>query len=115
MRRTGETLRPGGRAAISKVSPLEVDRMPVRFSFDNSYARLPARFYARQDPTPVAAPHLLRLNVRLAEELGLDPEALATPEGVGVLAGNRVPGGAEPVALAYAGHQFGHFVPSLGD
>jgi uncharacterized protein YdiU (UPF0061 family) len=89
--------------------------MPARFPFDNTYARLPERFYARLDPTPVAAPRLVRLNADLAERLGLDPDGLAGPEGVEVLAGNRVPGGAEPMALAYAGHQFGNFVPRLGD
>ena len=83
--------------------------------FDNSYARLPPRLYARRDPTPVPAPALVRLNVPLARQLGLDPAALASPEGVAVLAGNRVPEGAEPIALAYAGHQFGQFVPQLGD
>src|SRR5918998_765201 len=89
--------------------------MPVRFPFDNTYARLPSRFYARLDPTPVAAPLLVRVNAELADLLGLDPAELASPEGVEVLSGNRVPGGAEPIALAYAGHQFGHFVPQLGD
>src|SRR5271154_3285104 len=89
--------------------------MAVRFSFDNSYARLPARLYAHVNPTPVAAPHLIRLNVGLASSLGLDPGELTSPEGVAVLAGNRVPDGAASVALAYAGHQFGHFVPQLGD
>src|SRR5246127_3393816 len=64
---------------------------------------------------PVAAPHLVHLNAGLAASLGLDPEELASPEGVEVLAGNRVPDGASPIALAYAGHQFGHFVPQLGD
>src|SRR5689334_6817702 len=89
--------------------------MPLRFPFDNSYARLPARLFARLDPTPVAAPCLVHLNAGLAASLGLDPEELASPEGVKVLAGNRVPEGASPIALAYAGHQFGHFVPQLGD
>jgi protein adenylyltransferase len=88
---------------------------PLRVSFDNTYARLPERFYARLDPTPVAAPGLVRVNAALAERLGLDPVALSSPEGVAVLAGNRVPEGAEPIALAYAGHQFGQFVPQLGD
>jgi serine/tyrosine/threonine adenylyltransferase len=83
--------------------------------FDNSFARLPERFYARQPPTPVAAPHLIRLNDALARELGLDPAFLSSPEGVAILAGNRVAQGAEPLAAAYAGHQFGHFVPQLGD
>jgi uncharacterized protein YdiU (UPF0061 family) len=94
--------KPGGRAA-------------VHFRFDNSYARLPPRFYQRLDPTPVAAPALIRVNRPLAALLGLDPDALASSEGVAVLAGNRVPEGAEPLALAYAGHQFGNFVPQLGD
>ena len=89
--------------------------MPLRIPFDNSYASLPACLFARLDPTPVAAPHLVRLNADLAASLGLDPEELASPDGVEVLAGNRVPEGASPIALAYAGHQFGHFVPRLGD
>ncbi len=89
--------------------------MTVQFAFDNSYARLPERFAARQPLAPVAGPRLVRLNEALAGALGLDAEALRSPEGVAVLAGNRVAEGSEPVALAYAGHQFGHFVPSLGD
>src|ERR1700734_2000331 len=87
----------------------------VRFGFENTYARLPEHFYARLDPTPVAAPRLVKLNVELARDLGLNPDALASPRGVEILAGNRVAEGAEPLALAYAGHQFGHFVPQLGD
>jgi uncharacterized protein YdiU (UPF0061 family) len=83
--------------------------------FDNTYARLPDRFFARLAPTPVAAPRLLKLNAGLARSLGIDPDWLASPEGVEVLAGNRVPEGAEPLAQAYAGHQFGGFVPQLGD
>jgi uncharacterized protein YdiU (UPF0061 family) len=85
------------------------------FSFDNSYVRLPDRFYARLAPTPVAAPRLIKLNVALACALGLDPTRLAAPEGVAILAGNRVPENAAPLAAAYAGHQFGGFVPQLGD
>ncbi|WP_428395001.1 protein adenylyltransferase SelO [Lichenicoccus sp.] len=84
-------------------------------AFDNSYARLPESFYARLPPTPVAAPRLLRLNAALARTLGLDPDALAAPEGVAMLAGNLVPARAEPLAMAYAGHQFGNWVPRLGD
>ena len=87
----------------------------MHISFDNSYARLPNRFHERLDPTPVAAPKLVRLNAELAKTLGFDPDALGGPEGVAVLAGNHVMPGAEPMALAYAGHQFGHFVPQLGD
>ena len=87
----------------------------MHISFDNSYARLPDRFHVRLDPTPVVAPKLVRLNAALAETLGIDPDELGGPEGVAVLAGNHVIPGAEPMALAYAGHQFGHFVPQLGD
>jgi uncharacterized protein YdiU (UPF0061 family) len=87
----------------------------VRFGFDNTYARLPERLYARLDPAPVAAPKLVKLNAKLAVSLGLNPEALASTEGVEILAGNRVAVGSEPLAMAYAGHQFGHFVPQLGD
>jgi uncharacterized protein YdiU (UPF0061 family) len=82
---------------------------------DNSYARLPDRFYARLAPTPVSAPKLVKINKQLALQLGLDPDFLASPEGVEILAGNRVAEGSEPIALAYAGHQFGNFVPQLGD
>ncbi|MCA1614946.1 MAG: YdiU family protein [Acidobacteria bacterium] len=89
--------------------------MSVPFPFDNTYARLPGRFYARVPPTPVRAPRLIRLNESLAAQLGLDPELLAGEEGVEVLAGNRVADSAEPIAAAYAGHQFGTFVPQLGD
>lgn len=89
--------------------------MSVHIPFDNTYARLPERFYVRRDPIPVATPELVRVNADLARLLGIDPDGLASPEGVEVLAGNRVPEGAEPIALAYAGHQFGHFVPQLGD
>jgi uncharacterized protein YdiU (UPF0061 family) len=85
------------------------------FPFDNSYARLPERFFARLPPTPVRKPALIRLNESLALELGLDPEQLASPRGVEVLAGNRVPEEAEPLAMAYAGFQFGNWVPQLGD
>ena len=88
---------------------------PVLFSFDNSYARLPEYFYVRLAPTPVAAPGLIKVNLELARSLGLDPDTLASAQGVDILAGNRVAEGSEPLALAYAGHQFGHFVPRLGD
>jgi uncharacterized protein YdiU (UPF0061 family) len=87
----------------------------VRFGFENTYARLPEHFYSRVDPTPVAAPRLVKVNVELARSLGLDPEALASEQGIEILAGNRVAQGSEPLALAYAGHQFGYFVPQLGD
>ena len=83
--------------------------------FDNSYARLPERFFVRLAPTQVARPKLIRLNVALARRLDLDPEKLASPQGVEFLAGNLIAQGSEPLAAAYAGHQFGNFVPQLGD
>src|SRR6202048_4713526 len=87
----------------------------VRFHFENTYSRLPERFYARLDPTLVAAPRLIKVNEDLARKLGLDPDALASAEGVEILSGNRLAEGSEPLAIAYAGHQFGYFVPQLGD
>ncbi len=98
--------------ALAAASP---DRRNVQFGFENTYARLPERFYARLDPTPVASPRLVRVNEKLAVSLGLDPDALASPEGVNILSGNSMAEGAEPLAIAYAGHQFGYFVPQLGD
>ena len=89
--------------------------MPLTIRFDNSYARLPPRFHARQAPTPVRDPALVALNAPLARALGLDPAALASAEGIAMLAGNLVPVGAEPLAQAYAGHQFGGWSPQLGD
>src|SRR5918992_1511582 len=89
--------------------------MTVHFPFENTFVQLPDRFFARVSPTPVPAPKLVRLNDELARHLGLDPEWLRSAEGVDILAGKRLPQGAEPIALAYAGHQFGHFVPQLGD
>lgn len=90
-------------------------RVAVHFGFVNTYARLPEHFYSRLVPIPVAAPRLIKVNVELARNLHLDADALASAEGVEVLAGNRVAAGSEPIALAYAGHQFGYFVPQLGD
>src|SRR4051812_9429965 len=98
--------------------PLEHPLAPsatVQIPFDNTYARLPERFYARLDPTPVRAPALVKVNHDLAKLLGIDPDALESAEGVAILAGARVPEGAEPIAQAYAGHQFGHYSPQLGD
>ncbi len=89
--------------------------MTVHFPFQNTYAALPAGFFARVAPTPVASPRLIKLNRPLAIHLGLDPDRLSSPEGVEILAGKRIPDGADPIAMAYAGHQFGHFVPQLGD
>ena len=93
----------------------DTDVPALSFAFDNSYARLPERFHVALPPQPVAQPRLIRLNHALAEELGLDADALDTSEGAAIFAGNRIPEGAEPLAMAYAGHQFGHYTPQLGD
>ena len=79
----------------------------ARWNFDNSYTRLPERFFSRQNPTPVGAPEPVLFNSSLADFLGV-------PFALEVFAGNAVPAGAEPLAQAYAGHQFGHFA-MLGD
>src|SRR5580704_428134 len=92
-----------------------LDGMTVHFPFQNTYTALPDGFFARVTPTPVAAPRLIKLNRPLAVRLGLDPDRLESTEGAEILAGRRVPRGLEPIAMAYAGHQFGHFVPQLGD
>ena len=84
-------------------------------AFDNTYARLPERSYARVAPTRVADPRVVRVNRPLAEMLGVSSEVLWSAAGASVLAGNDIPPGAEPIALACAGHQFGGFVSHLGD
>ena len=89
--------------------------MTASLTFDNSYARLPERFFARVAPSTAQAPKLIRVNQGLATELGLDPDWLASSEGMEILTGKRIAEGSEPIALAYAGHQFGGFVPQLGD
>lgn len=89
--------------------------MSVKIAFDNSYARLPERFYARVSPAKVREPRIVKVNHALAEQLGLDPSALDSAGGAQVLAGNVLPEGAASIALAYAGHQFGGFSPQLGD
>ena len=84
-------------------------------SFDNSYARLPERFFGEATPACFPAPALIRLNRTLASELDLNADWLAGPEGLAMLSGQAIAPGSEPIALAYAGHQFGNFVPQLGD
>lgn len=86
----------------------------IGWNFDNSYARLPEKFYTRINPIPVSAPKLAVLNHSLASLLGLNPQKLQSNEGAAMLAGNEIPEGAFPIAQAYAGHQFGHFT-ILGD
>ena len=80
-----------------------------------SYARLPAHFFVRLMPVPVAEPRLIRVNRPLAAELGLDLGSLDSDALAAIFSGNVIPEGAEPIAMAYAGHQFGQFVSQLGD
>ncbi len=87
--------------------------MSLHIPFDNTYARLPSRFYTRQNPVPVREPELIAFNAGLAKQLGI--RAGSEAERALVFSGNRVPDGAEPLAQVYAGHQFGGFSPQLGD
>lgn len=88
--------------------------MTTGWNLDNSYARLPGRFFTRLNPTPVRSPKLIILNEALAASLGFNADELKNEDNVAVFAGNRLPQGAEPLAQAYAAHQFGHFT-MLGD
>lgn len=89
--------------------------MNAGFEFDNSYARELRGFYVPSKAAEVPQPRLLKLNRGLAAELGLDPGALTSGHGAAIFAGNETPEGASPLAQVYAGHQFGGFVPRLGD
>jgi len=84
-------------------------------SFDNTYAQLPGRFYFKQDAAQVPDPKIIRINTSLAKQLSLDPDELKSDDGLAFLSGNATPEGADPLAQAYAGHQFGNFSPQLGD
>ncbi|MFN3664357.1 protein adenylyltransferase SelO [Yoonia sp.] len=84
----------------------------MKITFDNSYAALPAQMFTPQLPTPVASPAIFARNDALAATLGID---LHAPDAAQVFAGNHIPDGATPLAQAYAGHQFGHWNPQLGD
>ncbi|HEX7175285.1 MAG TPA: YdiU family protein [Pyrinomonadaceae bacterium] len=83
--------------------------------FDNTYARLPPAFYSKLAPTPLAEPHLVSFNPAAAELIGLDASEAERPEFVEAFGGKSLPRGAEPLAMLYAGHQFGAYVPQLGD
>ena len=89
-------------------------RNTAGWHFDNSYARLPDVFFSRMRPVPVREPRMVLLNRPLADFLGLDADCLAGEDGAAIFSGNRLPSGAEPIAQAYAGHQFGYFT-MLGD
>jgi uncharacterized protein YdiU (UPF0061 family) len=100
--------------SIEELPAAEHTSVPIAV-FSNSYARLPGNFFARLSPTPVARPRLIKFNDPLAAELRLDTRGLAPDVLAAIFGGNVVPPGAEPIATAYAAHQFGNFVPQLGD
>jgi serine/tyrosine/threonine adenylyltransferase len=85
------------------------------FRFDNSFARDLPGLYVEWTAAAAPAPRLLVANDELAVELGLDPARLRTPEGIAALTGNATPVGSTPIAMVYAGHQFGNYAPRLGD
>ena len=87
----------------------------MKIDFDNTYIELPERFYSEREPVPVDAPKTIRVNDALGRRLGFDVDWLASDEGAEFAVGNRLLEGSEPIAMAYAGHQFGNFVPKLGD
>lgn len=86
----------------------------MRIGFEHTYAALPSRFFAPVKPTTVASPQVVVFNRSLAEELGLDPDIIE-PHAAAMFSGNELAEDSTPIAMAYAGHQFGHFVPQLGD
>ncbi|MCP5252356.1 MAG: YdiU family protein [Burkholderiales bacterium] len=99
---------------MSIQSNTNLENNSVGWRFDNSYARLPETFYARIHPVPVQAPRVAILNYTLAESLGLNLRALSEDEAAQLFSGNLLPQAAQPIAQAYAGHQFGNFT-MLGD
>jgi uncharacterized protein YdiU (UPF0061 family) len=84
-------------------------------AFASSYAALPAHFFTLTEPTPVASPRLIKFNTALAAELRLAVDGLGSATLAEIFSGNRIVPGSNPIAMVYAGHQFGQFVPQLGD
>jgi len=87
----------------------------MSFTFDNTFVRELDGLFVPWEAAHAPAPELLALDADLAAELGATADELRSPEGVAMLVGNTAPAGAEPVAMAYAGHQFGGYSPQLGD
>jgi uncharacterized protein YdiU (UPF0061 family) len=83
--------------------------------FADTYVRLPPHFYTRIDPTRVAEPRLIKFNAPLAAELGLVLRDSSPQELADIFSGNKMLPDSRPIAMVYAGHQFGQFVPQLGD
>jgi len=87
----------------------------LQIPFDNSYARLPENFFKKVNPSAPPEPALIRVNTELADIMGLDVDWLRSSDGLAMLSGQKLPNGADPIAMAYAGHQFGGWSPKLGD
>ena len=87
----------------------------IQIPFNNSYAQLGGDFYVKTHSSSFASPELIIFNHDLGNELGLSDTSLNSPGGAAIFAGNVIPDGAEPLAMAYSGHQFGQFNPQLGD
>jgi uncharacterized protein YdiU (UPF0061 family) len=94
---------------------LQTDMRAVVEEISNTYSELPDRFYARLHPMPVANPALIKFNASLAADLGLHLAEVSEDALAAIFSGNLLLPGSDPIAMAYAGHQFGHFVPQLGD
>ncbi|MBZ0105403.1 MAG: YdiU family protein [Sulfuricella denitrificans] len=86
-----------------------------QLNFENSFARLPETFHSRLRPTPLPAPYLVSFNADAAKLIDLDQGEAGRPDFAGHFIGNRLLPGSDPLAMLYAGHQFGHYVPQLGD
>ena len=85
------------------------------FNFDNTFIKLPKNFFQEIKPESVRKPELLKLNNQLSDYLNLKIDDLKSDLGISILSGNLVPAGSTPIAMVYAGHQFGNFVDQLGD
>jgi len=86
-----------------------------QLNFENTFARLPDSFYSKLNPTPLPAPYLVSFNANAAHLIDLDSEEMSRADFAEHFTGNRLLPGSEPLSMLYAGHQFGHFVPQLGD
>ena len=86
-----------------------------QLNFQNTFARLPDTFHSRLHPTPLPEPYLVSFNANAAELIDLDADEAKRADFAEYFIGNRLLPGSDPLAMLYAGHQFGHFVPQLGD
>ena len=89
--------------------------MAIKINFDNSFSNLPNKFYSKIFPEKTKKPNLIILNKNLCDELNINYKDLSSSEGVNFLSGNLVLKNSDPLAMVYAGHQFGNWVPQLGD